>query len=187
MIYIYVSMIGGEELPPRERAERESRLARELLFSAMESELSLPPAEILKEEGGKPYFATEGYPAFSIAHSAGLIAVALTRDFAKIGVDIEPCARLCNTRISDRFFAGLEPCNGEIGQMRLVYDGATRPCGREDMPAVRFTLGEAVIKCDGGGFAVAANAAALSEKMKRASLIIKTDRGEAALSVAVLD
>lgn len=187
MIYIYVVSAKDSPAEPRLQKEYDSALAREVLFSALLKDFSLPEAEILRTECGKPYFEAEGYPAFSISHSGGLIAVAITRDGGRVGIDVESADRLCNTRLSDRFFSGLR-LTGEGGpEIRTSLPEGASLAPAADTPTSRFTLGEAIIKCDGRGFAVAGEAVTLSEKMKKKSFIIKTAEGEWSLSIAVCD
>ena len=94
MIYLYIKRADFSALPPRERNERESYLARDILFSALSEELSLPTAQILKDERGKPYFESAKYPAFSVSHSADAVAVCFSTENTSVGVDIESCGRV---------------------------------------------------------------------------------------------
>ena len=169
--------------PCKCRAEQ-SALAREMLFSELSDKFSLPKAEIKKTESGKPYLDGEGYPAFSISHTDGAVAVAICDGVASVGVDIEKCSpRLRDTRLTDRFFPALSQGENEISDIEILSDGQIEP---EAHPETLFTLGEAIIKCDGRGFAAAGEAARLSAKMKKASFKIALSGEEYALSVALL-
>lgn len=170
-------------IKPCERREEQSALAREMLFSALSEKLSLPRAEIKKTESGKPYFDRGGYPAFSISHTDGAVAVAICDGVESIGVDIEKCSvRLLDKRLTDRFFPGLSQGKNEIS-VKIEAPCEIEPGARPD---TLFTLGEAIIKCDGRGFAAAGEAASLSLQMKKASFKITLSGVEYALSVAVL-
>jgi phosphopantetheinyl transferase len=177
MIYLYVK---GTTLG----REGESLAARELLFSALEREFSLPRCEILKDEKGKPYFKNEDYPAFSISHTDGAVAVAISRDFDALGVDIQRfCDKLSDTRLTDRFFGGLSFSGSECQDIKLVADGEFFTA--IDSPITRFTLGEAIIKCDGRGFSASSEAPILSKQMKKASFNLSLSGIEYSLSLAV--
>lgn len=177
MIYIFVKQTDLGR-------EGESLAARELLFSVLEREFSLPRCEILKDEKGKPYFKNEDYPAFSISHTDGAVAVAISRDFAAVGVDIQRfCDRLSDTRLTDRFFGGLSFSDSGCRDVKLVADGEA--CPAEDTPLTRFTLGEAIIKCDGRGFSASSEALILSKRMKKASFKLSLSGIEYSLSLAV--
>ena len=111
------------------------------------------------------------------------LAVAICDRVESIGVDIEKCSvRLLDKRLTDRFFPGLSQGKNEISVK------IEAPCEIEpgERPDTLFTLGEAIIKCDGRGFAAAGEAASLSIQMKKASFKITLSGVEYALSVAVL-
>ena len=182
MIYIYLKASDASGTP-REVAERQSCEARDMLRSALKS-LSLPDAEIIKDGRGKPYFAAEGYPAVSISHTEGAVAVALATECPAVGVDIERHSpRLSDTRVAERFFRGLSYQGCECFDIKIITDGVTAPA--EDCAATRFTLGEAIIKCDGGGFAASAEATALAKKMEKSSYTVTLGGEKYSLSVAV--
>lgn len=183
MIFIYISPCDTQGTP-RERGERASREARELLFSALEREMSLPPREIKKTEQGKPFFADSQYPPFSISHADGAVAVAIGAACEEIGVDIEKISpRLSDTKLTDRFFGGIKLGENEIDDIKIVTDAKILPA--YDGAPARFTLGEATVKCDGGGFAVAGRVSELAKKMERASFVAELCGERYSLSVAV--
>ena len=65
--------------------------------------------DILRAEGGKPYFSGNTDYSFSITHSGELSAAALTTDASEIGVDIERIEANRDIRkISERFFTPTE-------------------------------------------------------------------------------
>ena len=122
MIYIYLKKAETEAYSPAEKRKEESRLARELLFEAIKEALSLPPAEIKRNEYGKPYFDCERYPAFSISHTAGLVAVAFSPDADSVGADIERRSeRLSDFRLVDRFFGGLCFSANELEDIKIIW------------------------------------------------------------------
>lgn len=183
MIYIYVKSFSATG-SPRERQAAEGLAARELLFSALLHELELLPLEIAKTDTGKPYFADAEYPPFSISHTDGAIAIAIADGCESVGVDIERLSpRLSDERLTDRFFPDISYAENEINEIKTVTAGEISPA-RDGAPA-RFTLGEAIIKCDGGGFASSGNARLLSQRMKKSSYTVVLESGEYSLSVAV--
>lgn len=184
MIYICIKET-ATGLSPREKAERDSAISRELLFSVLSDELSLTPLEIRKTDKGKPYFEDKKYPPFSISHTDGAVCVAIAEGWGSVGVDIEKCGgRLSDKRLTDRFFPGLAFSDNEISDIR-ISGGCVGENSVGCLPETLFTLGEAIIKCDGGGFAISASAALLSKKMKKSSFILTVSGECYAVSVAV--
>ena len=144
----------------------ESAVAREALFTVLRERFSLPEIEIKKTAEGKPYFDDGRYPAFSISHTEGAVCVAISDTADSVGVDIERYSeRLKDPRLTDRFFPRLELSKNEITDIEILTVEDVRV---EENTDIVFTLGEAIIKCDGRGFAAAALARALSEGMKKA-------------------
>ena len=172
-------------IKPCERQQEQSALAREMLFSTLSEKLSLPKTEIKKTEDGKPYFDKVGYPAFSISHTDGAVCVAISDGAGSVGVDIEKDSpRLTETRLTDRFFPSLTLSQNEISDIEIEAAGEIS----DKAPAeALFTLGEAIIKCDGRGFAAAGEAARLSLKMRKASFKIKLSGTTYYLSVALFE
>ena len=169
---------------PCESIEKQSALARNMLFSELREEFSLPETEIKKTADGKPYFEEKGYPAFSISHTAGAVCVAIFDGAGSIGADIEKCSeRLLNKRLTDRFFPGLTKADNSVSDIEIKVRGEVYDAEPEK---ALFTLGEAVIKCDGRGFSAAGEAYELIRKMKTSSFKIILSGEEYALSVAVL-
>ena len=163
--------------------EDQSAIVREALFEALLDKFSLPPHEIKKTEAGKPYFEDSRYPAFSISHTEGAVCVAICDTAESVGVDIEKYSeRLKDSRLTDRFFHGLSVRENEISDIEIMTAEDTRI---EENTDIVFTLGEAIIKCDGRGFAAAREAHALSEKMRSASFKITAQGKTYALSVAI--
>ena len=168
---------------PCDKRQDGSAVARETLFVALSERFSLPRTEIKKTEAGKPYFEDERYPAFSISHTEGAICVAMSDSAESVGVDIEKYSdRLQNNRLTDRFFPSLTAGENEISDIALLTEADV--CIEENTDIV-FTLGEAIIKCDGGGFAIAQRASELSQNMKKASFKLTASSGAYALSIAI--
>ena len=162
--------------------EDKSAVAREALFEALLDKFSLPSLEIKKTGAGKPYFEDSRYPAFSISHTDGAVCVAICDTAESVGVDIEKCSeRLRNKRITDRFFPHLTPCENEINDIEILTEPESRIEPSADSV---FTLGEAIIKCDGRGFAIASEAHSLSLKMKKSSFTLTAHGADYALSIA---
>ena len=175
MIWVFIKTCDG--------GAEQSAAAREMLYTALSKKFELSMIEIKKTAEGKPYFDGVGYPAFSISHTEGAVCVAISDTAESVGVDIEKCTeRLRNKRITDRFFPHLTPCENEINDIEILTERESRIEPSADSV---FTLGEAIIKCDGRGFAVAGEAAELAKVMKKASFKINLHGTRYALSVAI--
>ncbi len=69
---------------------------------------NIPPRNILRTESGKPYFDGINAPAFSLSHSHGICAAAIT-DKKSIGLDIELIDKSCDIqKLAKRFFGSNE-------------------------------------------------------------------------------
>lgn len=174
MIWVFIKICDG--------GAEQSAIAREMLYTALSEKFALSRIEIKKTAEGKPYFDSVGYPAFSISHTDGAVCVAISDTAESVGVDIEKCTeRLRNKRITDRFFPHLTPCENEIDDIEINTAGEVFLDEQSD---ALFTLGEAIIKCDGRGFAVAGEAAELAKEMKKANFTLTTHGADYALSIA---
>jgi phosphopantetheinyl transferase len=175
MIWIFIKTCDG--------GAEQSAIAREMLYTALSEKFALPMIEIKKTAEGKPYFEDKRYPAFSISHTEGAICVAISDSAESVGVDIEKYSdRLQSNRLTDRFFPSLTVGENEISDIEIMTAEDTRI---EENTDIVFTLGEAIIKCDGRGFAAAREAQALSEKMRSASFKLTAKGKTYALSVAI--
>lgn len=171
----------------REKAISERAQARRKLFEVLSERFGLEPKEILKAESGKPYFADWSYPAFSISHTDGAVAVVVSDENPSVGIDIEKFSeRLRNTKLTDRFFPSLSVGENEISDITFVLDEGAELLEAGGEPVLIFTLGEAVVKCNGGGFSVSSAAAALSSGMKKSTYVVRMGEDKYALSVAVV-
>ena len=174
MIWVFIKTCDG--------GAEQSAIAREMLYTALSEKFALPMIEIKKTAEGKPYFDGVGYPAFSISHTDGAVCVAVSDTAESVGVDIEKCTeRLRNKRITDRFFPHLTPHENEINDIEILTESESRIEPSVDSV---FTLGEAIIKCDGRGFAIASEAHSLSLKMKKSSFTLTAHGADYALSIA---
>ena len=131
--------------------QRLEYLAAHALLRACLSRFAAPTPEawrFVQDEHGCPSLAPElgcGWLRFSLAHTAGLVVVAVARDRA-VGVDAEDCERpLDRAVVTRRFFA---PAEG-AGLDAL----ATEELRRERFFAL-WTLKEAYLKARGLGLAL---------------------------------
>lgn len=117
-----------------ERQQGEHEAGLRLLNYGM-SILNLPVPPIKADEHGKPFFSEKGFPCFSISHSSGVAACAISR--SDIGCDIEKITRV--PRILDK----------EIDKVRHLASGVAfnSPLGRTTL----WTMYEAIAKADGMG------------------------------------
>lgn len=107
--------------------------------------LGLPLSNILTDEYGKPYFEKEGLPYFSISHSSGRVACALSSQ--AIGCDIERITRV--PRILDkelekvRQFLPDADIEDPTDRTKLwtVYESLAKACGK----GIPLSLGD--IEC----------------------------------------
>ena len=98
--------------------------------------------EFATEPGGKPVVAGGHGPHFSLSHSHGLVACALSHD-VPLGIDIEPIGRRAPLGVAQTFFS--------IDERAWLFDlpPAERPLGFFRL----WTLKEALIKATGKGLA----------------------------------
>ena len=124
--------------------------------------------EIILNDSGKPSFSS-GAPAFSISHSGGLVALALSDTASALGVDIERHREIIQReKIEKRLLAGLDTPKWDGGEAEIIFLGLNRE-KRETEPTrakkmgffERWTLLESLLKCDGGGFSAVGRAEAL--------------------------
>lgn len=125
-----------------------------------EAGLSPESFEVIRLEKGKPVFAGEGTPAFSISHSGELVSAALSTASSPIGVDIEEFFdREKSLPLAERFFSKKEA--------RRV-----RPGYRRSYRFTRYwTRKEALAKQTGEGLI------ALFAEGKRSIDLIAADKG----------
>ncbi len=148
------------EMPRKEH--RAYRLMEQIMLEALfrkEFFKSLP--EIRVTALGKPYF--EEGPAFSISHDRNLVAIAMSTDFAQIGVDIQSQPNpVTASRVRRRFLTPIPPYRK--GSPDLIFlmahiekDGVDlTPAHAFGTPSTflcDYVRAEAVMKQNGGGFA----------------------------------
>ena len=95
---------------------------------------------------GKPILANSPsalVPRFNLAHTAGLVACAFSRDF-EVGIDVENRQRTVNLDVARRFFAPAE----------VAYLEQAPEDRREDIFLLFWTLKEAYIKARGLGLSL---------------------------------
>ena len=163
---------------PAEKAKKERVGASALLSFAIRSLTDRDPESltVTRDEYGKPGLAEpDGTPAplfFNTSHSGGIVAVAFS-DEGEVGVDLEPQTPPDRAeRLSRRLSESLPPEDLEVVPFRYtvaqllsddgVSDGALREITVSAPPhplgfTSRWTLMEAVMKCDGRGFAAIAD------------------------------
>ena len=146
----------------RNRAD-ENALGRELLFALYRKLYEKDPPSIKKAPLGKPYFEGIGEPQFNISHSGDAIAVVLSDAPYPVGIDVQASIEPYRAeRVSKRFpfakprflepvseyaFFKAESFGGEFSFKRETV----APTGTEDFTDA-WTLTEALLKADGGGF-----------------------------------
>ncbi len=118
--------------------------AHALLRAALSQQAGGPPRDwrFAATELGKPYLIDPPRDLrFSMTHTRGMVAVAVTEG-VEIGVDVEPANRRAESmKLADRFFAPKEAA------MLRALEGDAR---REAFFAI-WTLKEAVVKATGEG------------------------------------
>ena len=76
-------------MEPKRKDHRAYRLMTYLMLDALyRRELGAPLPELCFADHGKPYI--ENGPAFNVSHDAGYVAIAMTKDFKDVGIDITP-------------------------------------------------------------------------------------------------
>lgn len=177
----------------KNRGERElvsSLLIKSVFHLRSFGEISKIPKAFKKDDQGKPYFEDFDI-SFNIAHSDGLVVIAYGKN-EKIGVDTE-CEieekRAANLSLRFPMIASLktEKCpekieayvmghNGEFTAVDLDFSG-------EDFTE-KWTVAEALMKCDGRGFSTLSSLERLAEKMKSCTFIYECEKGKNYISVA---
>ncbi len=174
--YLGDKVVGYIELLKNPRAKKERSCAYILLSHAVKELFGKNP-EIIWADNGKPRFADENI-YFNISHSRDLVAVTIS-DRGAVGVDAEgEIDPERGRRLEMRFFSGLTFSDSHL-DVKYIYskiDSEGNVCfsefaeaddgklissdGRLTMSSVphsesfsaRWTLYEARLKCDGGGF-----------------------------------
>jgi len=179
---IYVALFFTTEKASR---EKESLTARALLSDFYKKIFGCTHPEIKKSELGKPYFDFPSPRSISISHSDGAIAIALSDEKAEVGIDIQSeIEKEKEARISKRFPFIKERCFKNISNVcvfKATLNGAgfsfekisPSPCQNGDFTLL-WTITEAVLKADGGGFT---SAKKLDDIEKHCSLFSFKERG----------
>lgn len=194
----------------KNKEQKACRIAAYLLLEKMIKNVSpcdkMP--QIIYTPQGKPRF-DEGCGVniscrFNISHDGGAVAVAVSD--TEVGVDVQ--SHLANSesqnRIATRFadaldtldarsdrepsvsFCFFEIKNGEIFE-RLCDGGAPANLTKEDVAkdfVARWTVLEAALKLDGGGFASIGNVRAIVERAKFKTVAFNLSGNKYALTVA---
>ena len=166
-------------LSGKDRQVQHERCGAYLILSAIMTEMFGGMLYINREKNGKPYFDRSSGVKFSISHSSNAVAVAISTDDC-VGVDIQGeidqnrAERLerrffSELAISDRYadviymFCVLEK-NGDIEFYPLSAENKCSALKNKaenfvlqnakltDSFSAKWTLYEATMKCDGGGF-----------------------------------
>ena len=164
------SDVGGTEKNNKERVGAYALLS--FAISAY-TDMDLSDVSVSRDQYGKPRLTDlQGGTLpihFSISHSAGIVAVAIS-DEGEIGIDLEPRVQEDRAeRLSRRLAGSLPPqdfsCESIadlVTVFRLMEDGTPAEVGgvvsdvacQKHLPfTARWTVMEAVMKCDGRGFA----------------------------------
>lgn len=194
--------------------QAERVLAYSLLSYGLEKifcELEMPALEISKN--GKPGFSNTNELCFSVSHSHGVIAVALSRgENISLGVDVQKVETVEPekfSRICDRFTKGIDSdtCrtflgvddlkNGKAGivlhtlclrENNNSYELYPSEKGfvqtNEPYPAELWTSAEAVLKMEGGGFSSLERLKSISSRASIYSLSLKINEESYSLSLA---
>ena len=155
--------------------------------------------DIIAERGEKPAFVANGNeaPKFNISHDRGFAVAAISKDI-EIGVDIQsmPTRKLNFKKITERLFKGMktkpldydeddfpevkifffEAFDGDF--KRVSREGALTPISTADAycdPLAKWTVLEASLKLDGGGFALKKRTEGLDPKTKTYSISLGND------------
>lgn len=139
-----------------EKTKSERIAAYSALLISLKELFLVENPEIERNENGKPYLK-DGKVHFSISHSDGLAAVALS-DIGDIGIDLQ-CSfdKDKEEKIDKRFLKDIKFKNDNIDiKYFLLLDGALKDCSPEisldDDFLFRWTFAEANIKCKGLNF-----------------------------------
>ncbi len=168
---------------PVDKTKKERVGARALLSFAIRSLTDLDPESltVTRDQYGKPGLAdADGTPAplfFNASHSGGLVALAFS-DEGDVGIDLEPETPPDRAeRLSRRLSGSLPPedfmilpLQHTVTQLTLSTEGEPDGASREITVSAppyplgftpRWTAMEAVMKCDGRGFAAISDVAEL--------------------------
>ena len=149
---------------------------------------------------GKPCFAEREDLKFNLSHSGGFAALVINDEGREVGIDIEPPVDSARRdRLAVRMAEILPTENDVTKQLDIPIilvemDAAGRCREREKTYGVtfndvcfesRWTLLEAVMKCDGRGFSVVKSISEIIRSMAVGSMKIDFDGAEVFTSVAV--
>ncbi len=153
-------------------------------------------------ENGKPYFKngiTKGL-SFNISNCEGLCAVTLSDDISCVGVDIQSdISEEREKKLKERFFNGKIDCRENIEVIYLFAGfSAYGDCMFAEIPITslkhadpnecfsdRWSLCEALMKCDGRGFGAIGDIGALLEELRFQTVGISYKGKRYSLSTAV--
>lgn len=174
-----------------ERGLVSSLLVISLSHLASLGEVSKMPKALKKDEHGKPYFEDFDI-GFNIAHSDNLVVIAYGEN-EKIGVDTEgeieeKRAEHLSARFPQITSLKVEKHtkkieayevneNGEVSAVNLDFS-------KEDF-TTKWTMAEALMKCDGRGFSLLPSLEKLAEEMKIYTLVHNTENTKNYISVAI--
>lgn len=158
---------------------RHERLGAYLLLSSVVKIMFGKMPEVLRTDNGKPYFSREHKIFFGMSHSGDVAAISISVEKA-VGVDVEGeidadrAARLEKRFFSELSFSELPadvkytfvkmektgecsfyPLCCPAGQKKYINKECITslyPTGYHESFSAKWTLYEATLKCDGGGF-----------------------------------
>ncbi len=187
-----------------EERRKSSLFARLLLKKLYEELFSKKLPDVYYNEYGKPFFK-DGLCAFSISHDKNIVAVSITDEKEKIGVDIQSfsLSRDSSLKIEKRFFSGIDFCdkkkktNGltlrffslkENNIEEIDTDSAFVDSEKTDGKSFfeRWTELEACLKLFENGFADLKNVNECLQKSLIETLIMRHGGERFALSVAII-
>ena len=184
------------------KATKERVGAYALLSFAMEKYFGVRICDCSVNIGaeGKPCFAEREDLKFNLSHSGGFAALVINDEGREVGIDLEPPV---DDARSDRLavrMAEILPTENDVNEQLdipiiLVEMDATGGCREREKTygatfndmcfESRWTLLEAVMKCDGRGFSVVKNISELIRSMAVGSMKIDFDGAVIFLSAAV--
>ena len=210
---VYASPSISAELLDHIRSVSNERLRKErcgaylLLSAVVKNMLGFVP-EVKFSQNGKPFFEREWGIYFNLSHTNDLVAVSLS-DEGSVGVDAEAeISPERAARLEARFFSELSinsrPLDvryafckidesGEIDLAAVEADFSSEICIHKSTVArvnytcdfgARWTLYEASLKCNGGGFTSLPCLGMLLLETKADVLRLKTDHGEYFITTA---
>ena len=161
----------------------ESIIARALLSDLYKKVFGEKIPEIKKCKLGKPYFDFQDAPPFSISHSDGAVAVALSNEKGEVGIDIQSkIDEEKRARISRRFPFVKERVFKELSDVCFFKatlnsgnfsfeEFSESPCQKSDF-TLYWTSTEAILKAEGGGFTSAKKLDELEKTHEVSSFLI---------------